>query len=106
MELETEIRQFIRENFIVQGDVPLAADESLTQTGVIDSLGVLELVVFLEGRYGVAVSEAETLPENLDTVANITRFVAAKTGGAKTVGAEAGRTELPESAGHDQHAAA
>lgn len=77
MALELEIRQFISENFIV-GEAELASDDSLTQTGIIDSLGVLELVVFLEQRYGVRVSEAETLPQNLDSVNNVVRFLERK----------------------------
>ncbi len=77
--LEREIRHFVRENFIV-GETDLASDASLTQTGIIDSLGVLELVMFLEQRYGVRVSEAETLPENLDSVRNLVRYVTGKLG--------------------------
>lgn len=77
MVLEEEVRQFISENFIV-GEVALASDDSLTQTGIIDSLGVLELVMFLEQRYGVHVSEAETLPENLDSIDNVVRFLERK----------------------------
>lgn len=97
MELEQEVRQFVRENFIV-GEASLPGDASLTQTGIIDSLGVLELVLFLEERYGIKVSEAETLPKNLDAVDNIVRFVGAKlTGNIE----QAERTE-----GYDQHSAA
>lgn len=97
MALEQEVRGFVRENFIV-GEVPLPGDASLTQTGIIDSLGVLELVLFIEERYGVKVSEAETLPENLDTVDNIVRFVGAKLAG------NAEKTERAE--GYDYHDAA
>jgi acyl carrier protein len=97
MELEQEVRGFVRENFIV-GEASLAGDVSLTETGIIDSLGVLELVLFLEERYGVRVSEAETLPENLDTVDNIVRFVGVKLAG------NVEKTERTE--GYDQHSAA
>lgn len=93
MALEPAIRQFVRENFIV-GEAPLPGDASLTQTGIIDSLGVLELVLFLEERYGVRVSEAETLPENLDTVDNIVRYLGTKLG------------SNVEAEGYDHHSAA
>ena len=93
MALEQEIRQFVHDNFIL-GEAPLAGDASLTETGIIDSLGVLELVLFLEERYGVSVSEAETLPENLDTVDNIVHFIGTKLSG--NVEAES----------YDQHSAA
>ena len=97
MELEQEVRGFVRENFIV-GEGPLAGDASLTETGIIDSLGVLELVLFIEERYGIKVSEAETLPENLDTVDNIVRFVGAKLAG------NVEQTERTED--YDRHSAA
>lgn len=95
MALKSEIRQFIAENFIVE-EASIADDISLTHSGIIDSLGVLELVHFLESRYGVRVREAETLPENLDTVNNIARYLGTKLGTG--LGAEPGTepgTEVP-----------
>jgi acyl carrier protein len=77
MALEEEIRLFIAENFIVSESL-LSNEDSLTQTGIIDSLGVLELVAFLEKRFSVHVTEAETLPENLDSVNNIVRYIEGK----------------------------
>lgn len=78
MNIEQEVRQFIDDNFIVALDTPLPGDRSLTHSGIIDSLGVLELVLFIEQRYDLTVSEAETLPENLDTVDNIVRYLSSK----------------------------
>ncbi len=86
MTLDTEIRRFLNENFIFQSGETLLGDESLTQTGVLDSMGVLELVLFLEEQYNFKVLDEETLPENLDTVDNIVRYVQMKLGG--TVEAE------------------
>lgn len=82
MDVERDIREFIYENFIVaQDDVSLPSTLSLTRTGIIDSLGVLELVLFLEERYEVKITEAETLPENLDTIDNIVRYLGSKLAG-------------------------
>jgi acyl carrier protein len=53
-------------------------DESLLEHGIIDSTGILELIEFLESEFGIAVTEAETLPKNLGSAANLTRFVMAK----------------------------
>jgi acyl carrier protein len=55
-------------------------DESLVEKGIIDSTGVLELTSFLEQQYGVSVSDDELAPENLDSIANLTRFICAKQG--------------------------
>lgn len=92
MELERDIREFIYENFIVaQDDASLPSTLSLTQAGIIDSLGVLELVLFLEERYGIKISEAETLPENLDTIDNIVRYLGGKLTGRAQFGPGAPR---------------
>jgi acyl carrier protein len=81
--IEREIRDFLRENFPLSADgVVLAQDDSLIEVGVIDSTGVLELIGFIEERYGVEIRDEEVLPENLDSIANIIRFVGEKTGGA------------------------
>ena len=53
----------------------LADDESLLDAGVIDSMGVLELVDFIDERYGIAVREEELVPENFGSIAGIVAFV-------------------------------
>ena len=52
--------------------------ESLLEAGVIDSTGVLELVAFLETEFGLAVSDAEIVPENLDSIGRIAGYVDGK----------------------------
>lgn len=78
-EMQREIRQFIADNFIFDQDLQaLSGSESLTQTGVIDSMGVLELIMFLEETYSIKIPDEETLPENLDTIDNIVRYLQGK----------------------------
>lgn len=75
-QIDTEVRKFLDENFILEGGAQqLGADESLTQAGVLDSMGVLELIMFIESQFGVAVPDEDTLPENLDSVARIVGYV-------------------------------
>ena len=57
-------------------------DDSLVEGGVIDSTGVMELIEFLESHFEIEVSERVTASSNLDTVANLTRFVLRQRGGA------------------------
>ena len=74
-----EIKEFVVTNFLFgQQGTGLAEDQSFLESGVIDSTGVLELVAFLEQRYGIAVADRELLPENLDSIQNVSRFVARK----------------------------
>ncbi|MGH9345842.1 MAG: acyl carrier protein [Vicinamibacterales bacterium] len=74
-----EIKAFVVTNFLFgQEGAGLPEDQSFLESGVIDSTGVLELVAFLEERYGIAVADRELLPENLDSIQNVSRFVARK----------------------------
>jgi acyl carrier protein len=74
-----EIRAFIVSNFLFgQEGKGFADDVSFLETGIIDSTGLLELVAFLEQKYGISVADRELLPENLDSLGNVSRFVARK----------------------------
>ena len=72
--IETAIRTFIAENFIFDS-LPPGGGDSLTQMGILDSMGVLELIMFIEERFGFKIPDEETLPENLDTIDNIVHYV-------------------------------
>ena len=74
----TSIKQFIRENFLFGKEITFSDDDSFLQMGLIDSTGVLELVAFLEGTFGIRIGDEELLPENLDSVNRITQFVESK----------------------------
>jgi acyl carrier protein len=73
-----EVREFISENFLFRADAELDNDQSLLESGVIDSTGVLEVIAFLEQTYGISVADEEIIPENLDSINNMTRYLAAK----------------------------
>lgn len=79
-QLRTDIRQFVI-NELLMGDTSamLADGESFLETGTIDSTGVLEIVMFLEQSFSMKVEDRELVPENLDSVDNIVRFVMHKT---------------------------
>lgn len=79
--IEHEIRNFIVETFLFGDASQAPADNaSLIDNGVIDSTAVLELVSFIEERFGIAVADADIVPANLDSVARIAAFVQAKAG--------------------------
>lgn len=80
MVIHEEVRNFIVVNFLFGQDTPLADDESLLEKGIIDSTGVLELVGFLESRFGIRVQDGEIIPENLDSIRSLTRFIERSTG--------------------------
>lgn len=74
--VEQQIRAFITENFFVE-DGDLRGEVSLTRSGIIDSTGVMEILLFLEERFGIKVPDDEITPENLDTLDNLVRYVSA-----------------------------
>jgi acyl carrier protein len=76
---ELELRQFIVDNFLFgRADEALAGNDSLLERGIIDSTGVLELVGFLEQKYGITIQDEELVPENLDSIDRLVRFVSRK----------------------------
>lgn len=77
--IQAQLTQFIVTNYLF-GDEALApnSEDSLIDGGIIDSTGILELIEFLESQFGIEISEAETVPENLDGIARLTKFVESK----------------------------
>jgi len=79
MEIEQQVRQYILENFMYTDDESeLASDQSLFDSGVIDSTGVLELVGFIEDEFEVQVDDTELVPDNFDSVTRITAYIKTK----------------------------
>jgi acyl carrier protein len=76
--IAAEVSTFIVKNFLFGQRHELAPEQSFLQSGVIDSTGLLELVSFLEERYGIAVEDRELLPENLDSLRSVSEYVARK----------------------------
>lgn len=77
--LRDKVRDFILENFLFTTDSSvLALDDSLLERGIVDSTGMLEIVMFIEEQFGIHMQDEEMIPENLDSVSNISNFVECK----------------------------
>lgn len=77
--VEQDVRQFIIDNFLFgEGGNKLSNTQSFLETGIIDSTGVLELVAFLEEKFGIKIDDSELVPDNLDSISSIVKFVGAK----------------------------
>ena len=72
------LRAFIKENFLFGKEPDFSDDDSFLDMGLIDSTGVLELVNYLEDTHGIKVEDEELVPENLDSINLIAKFVASK----------------------------
>lgn len=79
------IRDFIVETFLFGEAGALTPTQSLLRSGVLDSTGVMELILFLEQKFGVKVEDSEVVPDNLDSIASISAFLERKLAG-RTVG--------------------
>lgn len=74
-----QLREFILTTYLFGDSDRMPADsDSLLQTGVLDSTGVLELIEFLESEYDISVEDHETVPDNLDSLTGIVDFVTSK----------------------------
>lgn len=80
MNVEQAIKNFIIENFIIDENTDrLDHDQSFLESGIIDSTGILELVSFIEEHYNISVEDEELIPDNLDSVNNVVKFIGNKT---------------------------
>jgi len=91
MTVEQEVRTFLAENFALGHDLThLSGTQSLTERGFIDSVGIVELLTFLETRFDIQINDDETVPENIDTIDSIVRFVGEKRGALEATARDAG----------------
>jgi acyl carrier protein len=74
-----QLSSFIIDNMLLGKKIDVGATRSFLEAGIIDSTGVLELVQYLEDTWGITVKDDEMVPENLDSLENLVRFVQRKT---------------------------
>jgi acyl carrier protein len=79
--VNSKVREFIKDNFMYRDDrADLADTESLLDAGLIDSTGILELVAFIETEFSIQMADTDIVPDNLDSVDTIVRYVEGKIG--------------------------
>lgn len=78
MNLSKDVREFIVSNFLFGDGANLQDDTSLLDSGTVDSTGVLELIMFLEEKYNLKIDPDEVIPDNLDSINRIVRFLTEK----------------------------
>lgn len=76
-EIEREIRNFVVQHFL-SGHAERLRDDGSLLGDVIDSMGVLDLVAYLQDRFKITVEDEEVMPGNLDTINNLAAYVARK----------------------------
>jgi len=76
--MKQQIREFLKKNRAVPGDSEFNDEESLLESGVIDSMTMVDLIAFLEGEFGITVEDDDMTPENFDSVNAIVAYVQSK----------------------------
>jgi len=82
MDNSSKVREFVVENFLFGDGEVLKDDTSFMEEGIIDSTGILELVFFLEEAFSISVEDDELVPDNMDSLANISGFINRKLDGS------------------------
>jgi len=73
------VRCFILENYLFTDDESALSDnDSFLDLGILDSTGMLEVIYFLEDDFSIKIDDDEMIPENLDSVDNIVKFIGKK----------------------------
>ena len=78
MESKEQIKKFFENNFMAEFEDNFNDDDSFLENGIIDSTGVLELILFLEENYEIKVEDDEVIPENLDSFKSLDSYIKKK----------------------------
>jgi len=77
-DLRENLIEFLIENYHIDSD-DFTKDTSLVTSGIIDSMGIIEVVEFLEKNHKVIIEDEDITTENFDSVTNIVNFINSKT---------------------------
>ena len=78
-DIRKKLREFIKNNFLLGNDANLTDDDSFMGKGIVDSTGILEVVSFVEDNFGFKLPDEDLMPENLDSINNLVKYVTART---------------------------
>jgi acyl carrier protein len=82
--IKAQVRQYVAANFMMGANVAeLRDDDSFMGQNVIDSAGILELIAYLEQTYGIKVLEDDMIPDNLDSLNGVGRYLQRKLSNAR-----------------------
>lgn len=73
------IRSYIAENILYSNkEYPYSDDTSFLEYGIVNSMNIMEIVLFIEEKYGVQVADEEIVPDNFDSVERLVNFIEMK----------------------------
>jgi acyl carrier protein len=78
MQIQNEIRSYIVENILFGDEHLIDIDTPFQENGILDSIGFLEIITFVEEKFGIEIEDNEVVPENLGSLQKISDFVERK----------------------------
>jgi acyl carrier protein len=78
--MRDEIRRYLLTHRASKEVTALSDQDSLLETGVIDSLAMVDLIAHLEKTYGISIGEDDMVPENFDSIDSIASYVERRRG--------------------------
>ena len=80
MTIETQIKDYIAKNLLFSDNgFQYPDDVSFLDEGIVDSVGVMELVAFVEDKFKLKIDDMDVTPDNFDSVTRLAAFVRRKT---------------------------
>jgi acyl carrier protein len=79
-DIKQKIRTYIVENYLFGDDEGLEDNTSFLDEGIVDSTGILELIGYITDEFDIHVEDDELVPENLDSLDNVSAYIARKAG--------------------------
>ena len=78
-DIENRVREFIAENLLFsKNGYPHSDETSFLETGVVDSMGIMELVMFIEEVFSINIEDHEVIPDNFDSVCKVGSYIRRK----------------------------
>jgi acyl carrier protein len=76
MDVKDQIRHYVVENLLFGSDgIALQDNTSFLKEGIVDSTGVVELVLFVEETFGIEVDDDDIVPDNFDSIGNLATYI-------------------------------
>ena len=79
MTIESQIKDYIAKNLLFSSDgFGYPDDASFLEEGIVDSQGVMELVLFVEEAFKIGVDDSDIIPDNFDSVSQLSAYIQRK----------------------------
>ena len=79
MEIQEKLKKYLLMELAADlGIEKLAEDDDLLEQGIIDSMGIMNVIAFMEEQFEIAVEDQEIVPENFQTIKNMEQFIGQK----------------------------